>query len=89
MVAWTISNRKYIRQALKNLESILDRHGLKLRKDTHSPLPGKYHPDHDFTPEYDTENVRLYVPFIGILRWLVELGRIEVTFEVSISSYKL
>ena len=68
VVAWAISASKYIQQALNNLESILDMHGLKLRKGTNSPLLGNYHPEQDSTPECDTENARLYSSLIGILR---------------------
>ena len=84
--AWAISDSKYIHQALKNLESILDMHGLKLRHNTNSPLPGNYHSDRDETPECDTEIARLYASLIGILRWLVEIGRINITFEVFMMS---
>ena len=86
VVSWTISASKYIQQALKNLESILDKHGLKLRKGTNSPLPSNYHPEREYTPECDTENARLYASLIRILRWLVELGRINITCEVSMMS---
>ena len=86
VVYWTISASKYSQQALKNLESILDKYGLKLRKGTNSPLPGNYHPERESNPECNTENARLYASLIGILRWLVELGRIDITCEVSMMS---
>ena len=63
-------------------------HGLKLMQNTISPLLGNYHSEHDAAPECDTENTRLYASLIGILRWLVELGRVEITCEVyMMSSY--
>lgn len=67
VISWTISAYKYIQQALKNLDSILDNHGLKLRNGTNLPLPGNYHPERDSTPECDSENARLYASLIGIL----------------------
>ena len=69
MVDWTVIILKHIQQALTNLESILDKHGLKLRKNTKSPLPGNFHLEQDSTPEYDTENIRQYISLLGILRW--------------------
>ena len=83
---WTISASTYIQQSLNNLEGILKKHGLKLRHNTNSPLPGNYHPERDDTPECNTDNVRLYASLIGILRWLVEFGRIDITCEVSMMS---
>ena len=62
------------------------KHGLKLRRKTNSPLPGNYHPECDSTLECGPENARLYASFIGILRWLVELGRVDITCEVSMMS---
>ena len=61
-------------------------HGLKLRCNTNSPLPDNYYPERDATPECDTENARLYASLIGILRWLVELGRVDITCEVYMMS---
>ena len=88
VVDWTIGASKYIQQALNNLEGILKTHGLKLRKNTNSPLPGNYQPECDSTPECSPEHATIYTSLIGILRWLVELGRIDITCEVSmISSY--
>ena len=86
VISWTISTSKYIQQALKNLEFILDKHGLKLRKGTNSPLPGNCHPERESTHECNTENARLYTSLIEILRWLVKLGRIDITCEVSMMS---
>ncbi len=90
VLAWSVSANMYIQQALNNLESILDKHGLKLMRKTNSPLPGNYHPECDATPECGPENARLYASLIGILQWLVELGRIDITCEVSMmSSYNI
>ena len=84
--AWAISASKYIHNALKNVEATLSQHGLSLRRGTNSPLPGSYRPECDVTPECDTHNASLYASLIGILRWLVELGRIDITCEVSMMS---
>ena len=60
VIAWTISASRYIHQVIRNLEPILAIHGLKLRRNTNSPLPGNYHHERDATPECGTANVRLY-----------------------------
>ncbi len=86
VLAWSISLSKYIQHALGNLEVILSKHGLKLRHEPTSPLPENYHPKCDSTPECGLENARLYASLLGILRWLVELGRIDITCEVSMMS---
>ena len=62
------SSSKYIQNALNNLESILSRHGLALRRGTNSPLPGNYRPECDVTPVCETSNARLYASLIENLR---------------------
>ena len=48
----------------------------------------KYRPELDTSAECTDDQVTLYQNMIGILRWLVELGRIDIAFEVSsLSSY--
>ena len=57
-----------------------------MNRKTNSPLPGNYHPEYNKTPECGPRNARLYASLIGILRWLVELGRIDITCKVSMMS---
>ena len=67
---------------------ILSKYDLKFRMNINFPPHGNYHPKRNSNPECDIKNVRIYVSLIGILRWLVELGRIDMTCELSIvSSY--
>ena len=84
--AWAIGASKYIQNALKNLESILKKHGLYLRKGNNSPLPCNYMPECDMMPECDKDDARLHASLIGILRWLDELDQIDICCEVSMMS---
>ena len=86
VVAWAISTSKYIQNDLKNIEGILIKHGLCLRKGTNSPLPCNYRPEFDLTPGCGTDNAQLYASLIGILRWLVELSWVDISCEVSMMS---
>ena len=38
----------------------------------------------DSNDEYGSEYTHFYMSLIGILRWIVELGRIDITYEYSI-----
>ena len=61
---------------------------MKLKRRINSPLSNDYRPECDLSPECNEENARLYMSLIGVLRWIVELGRIDLTVEVSmLSSY--
>ena len=84
--AWSPS--KYISESIKNLEKQLEKTGRKLRKGVNSPMEHSYRPESDLSPECSDEDVALYMSLIGVLRWMVELGRIDLTCEVSmLSSY--
>ena len=47
-----------------------------------------YRPELDTSLECNDEQIQFFQNVIGILRWLVELGRIDIGYEVAIlSSY--
>jgi hypothetical protein len=49
-------------------------------------LQGGYKPELDASPELDPTGANFYQSQIGILRWCVELGRIDIITEVSMFS---
>ena len=53
---------------------------------TDTPLKASYCPELDVSPELDTANAAYYQSLIGVLRWIVELGRVDVYLEVSMMS---
>jgi hypothetical protein len=83
--AWAIKSEKYIIEALRTLENKLVERGQKL-KPKDAPLPTNYRPELDVTEELDAESANWYQGLVGILRWAVELGRIDIAHEVSILS---
>ena len=47
-----------------------------------------YRPSEDVTKELNVEGVQFYQEMIGIIRWAVEIGRVDILFKVSLlSSY--
>ena len=42
-----------------------------------------YSPESDTTPELEPIMAAYYVSLIGVLRWIVELGRVDIYLEVS------
>ena len=86
VVAWALSASKYAQDAIRNVETELKKDGLALRKGTNSPLPSNYRPECDVTPELSLSKASYYASLIGILRWMVEMGRIDICCEVSMMS---
>ena len=87
--AWATSTSSYIQDSIKNLEEWLSQHSMALPKGRETPFPCSYRPELDVTPELTPEMVNYYQSLMGILRWAVELGRMEITTEVSMLSAHL
>jgi hypothetical protein len=54
-----------------------------------APIGDKYRAELDATPELDSERLTYFQGLIGILRWIVELGRIHIMVAVSMLSSHL
>ena len=65
------------------MEAWLDKRGRSLKSKVSSVFPAKYKLELDVTPHLDEEDTGYYHSTIGILRWAVELGRMDITCEVS------
>ena len=53
------------------------------KKHAKSPFANEYCPELDITPELNIKYCSYYQSQIGILRWMVELGRTDIITEVS------
>ena len=52
-------------------------------KQSSGPFPLNYVPELDVTPELPSDQASFYQSQIGVLRWCVELGRVDIITEVS------
>ena len=88
--AWSIEGKKYIESSIKNIEENITRKGLpKLPTRALTPFTHDYRPEIDSSPELNASDANWYQELIGILRWAVELGRIDICFEVTALSSSL
>jgi len=90
--AWGLSPSKYVAQAVKNCamhltDKLNNRFHLPPRAD--NPFPYDYHPELDQSEPLDPECSSFYQHLIGVMRWMVELGRIDIATEVSLLSSHL
>ena len=58
----------------------------KMPKKADTPLTTTYRPELDVSREPNVADAAYYQSLIGILRWIVELGRVDVCLEVSMIS---
>ena len=84
--AWALSASQYVQEAIKNVELYLQRKGMALRRGTKSPMTTNYRPECDISPELKPEDASYYQSLIGVLRWMVEMGRLDICCEVSMMS---
>ena len=61
-------------------------HITTLSKTANAPFTTGYRPEVDVSPELSAEHANYYQSLIGILRWIVELGRVDICTEVSLMS---
>ena len=87
--AWSLGSYSYVVAAVQTVRDLLAEDGrdLKTGKRPHKgPLPSGYKPELDVTDECDAEYHSRFQQLIGILRWAVELGRIDIEIEVALMS---
>ena len=83
-VIWAMSSEKYVKEAIRNVVNWLEEHNLpKLKPRAPSVFPSNYRPELDLSAYCDDEFGHYYQLQIGVLRWAVELGSINICTEVS------
>ena len=87
--AWAFSSTQYVRAAVANVEAFLAKTGECLKAKASSPLPKDYRPEIDVSDELSETEASYFQSLIGVLRWMVELGRVDICTEVSILSSHL
>jgi Reverse transcriptase (RNA-dependent DNA polymerase) len=85
--AWGISSDTYVKRAVAEVERKLAETDKTLRTGKcANPMRSGYRPELDATPELNAELANYYQSLIGVLRWAVELGRIDIIVEVGMLS---
>ena len=86
---WTMSPEKYVDASVKNVEEKLAKDGLRLPNKCPTPMTGDYHPSDDVSAELTAVGLHYYQELIGVLRWAVEIGRLDILLEVALLSTHL
>ena len=85
VMAWASSPLKYVWALVdtvtKYLTNLGDKRGSMPRKAAY-PFPGDYKPDLDTTPTLNPELLSWYASLIGMIQWMVEIGRVDIITEV-------
>jgi hypothetical protein len=86
---WALSSHQYVKEAIKNVELALAKFDLRLPKKTSTPMPLNYRLELDTSPLLTDEAVNYFQSQISILRWAVELGRIDIYVDTALLSQHL
>ena len=80
---------KYVQEAVRNCAVyVAANYGgrFRLPNETDNPFKMSYDIELDTSPELDPDAVPYYLTFIGIPRWMIKLGRIDIITKVSLLS---
>jgi hypothetical protein len=83
---WSMSSDLYVKRAVADVETELSYIGQGLRTKATTPMSSKYRPELDGSPELDPKQANYFQGLIGVLRWTIELGRIDIMVAVSMLS---
>ena len=83
---WTMTSYDYVKATVRNVETILAKKNQKLYTKAVTPMSLSYVPELDVTTELGTEDITMFQELIGVLRWAIELGRVDILHETSILS---
>ena len=83
ITSWSFSSLQYVQTAVKNVKESLAKQDTKFPDRANTPLSSKYHPEIDVSGDLQPDESAYCQYLIGILSWMVELGRVDICCEVS------
>ena len=88
---WSLLSSKCMQEAVRNgkIQWNVTYPGIKLPQRAATPFVKDYLPELNISEELNPEKANYYQSLIGIVRWMIELGRINMITEVSLFSFFL
>ena len=85
---WMTSPQSYVKNSILVVEQLLeeDGEGYVLKSNARNPFPTGYKLEINITNELDQTLASRFMQLIGILRWAVEIGCINIYLETSLLS---
>lgn len=81
---WNLGANSYLKEALRIVKGIMIENGIKVGGKGSQPYSNlAYRPELDTSPFCNPQQHNMFQCLIGMLRWLIELGRIDVLLETS------
>jgi hypothetical protein len=86
---WSMDCTQYLKEAVKNVEAKLAKTNHVLKGKPNTPMQPGYRPELDISTVLGPEQANYYQSLIGVLRWAVELGCINIHIDVALLSSHL
>ena len=91
---WALGSETYVKEACNVAEKQMKMHDLSYpssrRHGSNSPFSSSmYRPELDASPFCNDDLIGVYQSMVGVLRWIVELGRVDIQLETSLLSQYL
>jgi Reverse transcriptase (RNA-dependent DNA polymerase) len=83
---WAMSSDLYVKRAVADVEHELAQIDERLPTKVTTPLSSGYRPELDTSPELDATRTNYYQGLIGVVRWICELGRVDILHAVALLS---
>ena len=83
---WAMSSDDYVKSAINNLQVDLDKIGSRMSSKVKKTLSSGYRPELDNSKKLTPRQISFYQGLIGTLRWICELGRIDILMPVCLLS---
>ena len=87
--AWSMSPSKCAQEAVRLCKEYIAKHlskGYKLPKRANNPFESGYCPELDVSLVLKPDDAPYYRSLMGVMRWMIDLGQIDINMEVSLLS---
>lgn len=84
--SWGMGTGDYVKRVVDEAERRAHEYGFVFPTRVVAPMRTNYSPELDFTSFLDDDGVTWYQGLIGTLRWMIEIGRIDLAHSVSVLS---
>ena len=82
---WSLSPSKYVQEAVRNCQNYLNYNysgEYELIANSPNPFPLDYKPEMDVFPLLSPDKAYYYQTIIGVMSWMVKLGRVDIAVEM-------
>ena len=83
---WTMCSWDYIKLSVANIEGRANKMGVKIPSKVTTPMINGSIPEIDVTRELDKGGITFYQEIIGMMRWAIEIGRVDINTEIALLS---